>query len=326
MKDTGMKTKNALPRIYFIDRKIASGSCPNSRQLAREYEVSVSTISRDIEFMRVMLNAPIKYDAARRGYYYSEKTYRVPGGFATADDMQAIGIVKSLLVQYQNTPVYGTVRQLLENITAPLSGGDMVVPLEDRIAAPPPASAAVDGGVWNAVMEGLRENRVLEFEYRGMWDEKHKKRRVRPWQLLFDSGAWFLYGYAEERGAARLFSLSRMKNAGVTKTPFTLPADYSYLAQTGGSYFGVFAGNEKQKYRVAFYGGAAVWAGERKWAADQTIEETAGGVIIGFTSSQYDKVLEWVLSRGCLAMPLEPEDLVEDWKNHVEEMRRLAEI
>jgi len=26
-----------------------------------------------------------------------------------------------------------------------------------------------------------------------------KKRRVYPYQLLFDSGVWYLYGFAEER-------------------------------------------------------------------------------------------------------------------------------
>jgi hypothetical protein len=61
--------RTALPRIYFIDRQIASLSYPNTRILAETYETSEATISRDIEFMRTMLNAPIVFDHAHNGYY-----------------------------------------------------------------------------------------------------------------------------------------------------------------------------------------------------------------------------------------------------------------
>jgi hypothetical protein len=63
---------------------------------------------------------------------------------------------------------------------------------------------------------------------------------------------------------------------------------------------------------------------ERQWAADQEIEETDNGVVIHFSSTQYHKILEWVLSRGCTARPLEPEGQVKDWKRHVAEMGRMT--
>jgi hypothetical protein len=42
-----------------------------------------------------------------------------------------------------------------------------------------------------------------------------------------------------------------------------------------------------------------------------------------FTSAQYHKVLEWVLSHGCYALPVEPEKLVEEWKWHGAEMWKM---
>ena len=65
--------KTALPRIYQIDEKIASMSYPNTDDLSRMCETSTSTISRDIEFMRDQLFAPIEYDSLNRGYYYTQK-------------------------------------------------------------------------------------------------------------------------------------------------------------------------------------------------------------------------------------------------------------
>jgi hypothetical protein len=73
--------KIVLPRIYFIDQEIASGKFPSTAELAKKYETSVSTISRDIAFMKEKLNASIEYKALRRGYYFSEPHYRIPAGF-----------------------------------------------------------------------------------------------------------------------------------------------------------------------------------------------------------------------------------------------------
>ena len=65
MNDRKSIPKTALPRIYFIDRETASGKYPNTKTLAKTYETGTATISRDIEFMRVMMNAPIEYDYLR---------------------------------------------------------------------------------------------------------------------------------------------------------------------------------------------------------------------------------------------------------------------
>ncbi|MDR1180101.1 MAG: DNA-binding protein, partial [Spirochaetales bacterium] len=59
-------------------------------------------------------------------------------------------------------------------------------------------------------------------------------------------------------------------------------------------------------------------------AADQSVRETKNGIIITFSSVQYDKVLEWVLSRGGSARPLAPKVLVADWKRHIQMMAEKA--
>jgi predicted DNA-binding transcriptional regulator YafY len=206
-------SRTSLPRIYFIDSRIASGAYPNTSTLAAEYEVSEATISRDIELMRNRLHAPIAYDALHRGYYYTQKSCRLPAGYASAQDMLALGMAKTLLTLYRNTPLHDAVDRLLDSITAPLAADGASQWYKDRIVVPPVASIIIPEGIWEPIITGLRENRVIAFEYCGIWDEGYKPRRVRPYQLLFDNGVWYLYGYAEERKAIRMFSLPRMRNA-----------------------------------------------------------------------------------------------------------------
>jgi predicted DNA-binding transcriptional regulator YafY len=318
--------KTALPRIYFIDRQIASGAYPNTRELAEAYEISEATISRDIDFMRTMLNAPIAYDSKHNGYYYEKETFRLSAGYATAEEMLALGMTKNLLSLYRDTPLYETIRQLLEIIGAPLAetGASSKSPdwYRDRIVVPPIASAEVNPQIWQVITRALRDNTVITFDYCGAWDDKPQRRKVRPYQILFDTGVWFLYAFDENRKAQRIFSLSRMENPAITETSFELPSDYDYRIKVDGSYFGVFAGTKQYKFKVVFYDEAIVWVKERRWAANQKNIDTDDHVCVSFTSTQYEKVLEWVLSRGCNAVPLEPPELVQDWREHVEWMKK----
>jgi len=317
--------KSALARLYFIDTEIASGKFPNTGYLAKKWEgISISTISRDIEFMKVSMNAPIEYDALHRGYYYSEPNYRIPTGFSGADELLALGMAKNILTMYKDTPIYDAAHHLLDSIIAPLAVESNSNWYESRIVVPQVPSAPIPPDVWNPLTTALRENRVLTFEYQGAYDEDYKTRRVRPYQLLFDTGLWYLYGFAEERKGIRVFSLARIKNIVLEKDRFLLPKDFDYRADSGSSHFGVFAGHKKYRFKIAFYDYSVTWVTDRQWADDQKIAETADGVIVTFTSSQFEKVVEWVLSRGCTARPLEPELLVDVWQSNIEEMRKMA--
>lgn len=317
--------KTALPRIYQIDKKIASGSFPNSDDLANMCETSISTISRDIEFMRDQLYAPIEYCALNRGYFYTEKTFRLPAGFTTAEDLLALSMAKSIFSLYRETPLFEVSNNLLESILTPISYDGNSDWLEKRILVPQIASAKIDSAVWETIVSGLKQNAIITFDYLGVWDEEEQSRKVHPYQLLFDSGMWYLYGFSEERKAARIFSLSRISKAKVTNNIFTLPKNYSYNDFSGGSYFGAFIGQEKNLFAIDCYEEAAVFVPERQWAADQKITKIDDGIRIEFSSTQYEKVLKWVLSFGCSAVPIKPKKLVDDWKWHIQEMRKLVQ-
>ena len=319
--------KSAWARLCFIDRQIASGKFPNTKHLAQKWEgISISTISRDIDFMKNRLNAPIEYDALRRGYYYAKSNYRIPMGFSGADELLALGMVKNILTLYRDTPIYDAANHLLDCITAPLAVEGNSGWYESRIVVPQVPSAPVSPDLWNVITTALRENRVLTFEYQGTYDEDYKPRRVRPYQLLFDTGLWYLYGFAEERKGIRIFSLRRIKNVALAKDRFLLPKDFDYRADSAGSFFGVFAGQKRYRFKIAFYDYSVVWVKDRQWAEDQKITETDDGVIVTFTSTQFDKVAEWVLSRGSTARPLEPESLVNVWRTNIEEMQKIARL
>jgi len=121
-----------------------------------------------------------------------------------------------------------------------------------------------------------------------------------------------------------MFSLSRIRNIGLEDETFTFtfPASADYRARVDGSFYGAYSGEKKRRFRIAFYNDGAMRIQERRWSADQRIEETPDGVILSFTSAQYGKVLELALSNGRDALPLEPAELVRDWQENIRDMQK----
>ena len=150
-----------------------------------------------------------------------------------------------------------------------------------------------------------------------------EERHVRPYELFFDMGGWRLSGYDIDRKAVFSFTLSRIKNVRVTDVRFSLPKEYESSKKNNDMYFGVYTGEKKQKYRIAFYNAAAKWVRERHWASDQKIRDIKNGIIIEFTCSQPWKVLQWLFSHGASAHPLAPVELVEEWRRQIKGLWKL---
>ena len=97
-------------------REIAKGRYPNCSQLAGDYEVSVKTIQRDLDYMRYRLDAPIGYSAKHRGYWYTEPNYQLPAISIKESDLFAIYLAEKLLTQYEGTPLYDSLRSVFRKI------------------------------------------------------------------------------------------------------------------------------------------------------------------------------------------------------------------
>ena len=63
---------NANTRIQWLHKRLVNGSFPNARRLAERFRISPRQAQRDIDFLKKKMGAPIAYDSARRGFYYTE--------------------------------------------------------------------------------------------------------------------------------------------------------------------------------------------------------------------------------------------------------------
>ena len=317
-------TYRMLERISYIHRKIKSGCYPNTKQLAFDLESGIATISRDLDYMRDRMYAPIEYDYAQKGYYYTEPFEPTLQNYLSENDLRVLLSAKVLLSHYKNTPVYEDACSVLDLLSSSAMNGKNAE-LLNRITVAPTVETTVNQDIWNEIQDALNKNHILQFDYTDRWGKQTEQRKLRPYQLVLDDGVCYLFGFDELRNAERIFSLIRMRNAVVTDEAFELPEDFEFSSRLVDGNFGAVFKQKSEHYKIEFYREAQMVVKERKWAENQIIKDEENKTIIEFDSTQFLKIKAWVLSNGCNAKPLEPEWLVKEWKKHAIEMAKMAE-
>lgn len=315
-------TYRMLERISHIHRKIKSGCYPNTKQLAYELESGLATISRDLDYMRDRMYAPIEYDFTHKGYYYTEYFEPSMQNHLSDKDLRVMLSAKTLLSHYKNTPIYEEACSMLDLLSSNAMEGKNTA-LMNRIAVAPSVETNVNQEIWNAIQDSLNQNHILQFDYTDRWGKRSEQRRLRPYQLVLDEGVCYLFGYDELRQAERIFSLIRMKNAVVTEDEFELPDDFEFESRCKDGNFGAVFSKKTDHYVIEFYNEARLIVKEKIWADSQVFKEDDNKTTIEFDSSQFLKIKAWILSNGCNAKPIQPEWLVNEWKRHITEMSKM---
>lgn len=143
--------KVVLRRIRAIDIEIRSGTYPNTNDLAKKLEVGVRTISRDIEEMKLFYNAPIAFDRAKNGYYYTEDSFYIKDISLSEGELFSVALFERLLSGYRNTPLEKHLRSVFRKIAESLSERATIdtMYLDDSVTYISEPLAQIDAEVFN---------------------------------------------------------------------------------------------------------------------------------------------------------------------------------
>jgi predicted DNA-binding transcriptional regulator YafY len=313
------KFKPQFSRLLFIDRRLREGKYPNCSSLAKEYEVSQRTIHRDIEYMRDTVGAPIEYDNGRRGFYYTEKNYALPGIGIRESDLFAICIAEKALEQYANTPVYEKLLSIFEKLRLYLPDSVTVKPawIDNRFTFLQESFTTIDPAIWETVAEGLRTTRRVDITHQKAGGEEITRRLVSPYHIVNFRGEWYLVGHCSVRNAVVRFALSRIRSAELTDGIFSIPADFDFGSYLG-SHFGIMTEDREYEVKIEFSSRQAPYVEERTWHTGQTITRNGDGtILLAFTTNSLFELKRWILSWGADARVVEPDILVRQMKDEL---------
>ena len=269
-------------RYQAIDQIIASGRKLKWNQIIDELrdeydiETSKSQFFRDIGELQEKYQAPIDTDFETSGYFYTDPKYRLPRFYTDENAAKAARLIKTLMERVKGNPLYKEAQEVFESLaieSRDLSIENIKVSKKsdnDRIIFVGAPNKDIPAETWRLIDKALQENLVITFDYKSLTDTKPKKRRVQPWQLIYDNGNWNLHALDVIKNGRRRYSLSEMKNIQLTKEVFRLPKDYDFRKMTMGS-FGCMCHDTKLDYKIHLHGYAARVSKNRVWGENQTI-------------------------------------------------------
>ena len=208
-----------IDRLLSIIMILLEKKKVSAPELAREFEVSVRTIYRDIETIN-QAGVPIVTYAGTNGGIGILDSYKADKRLFTPKDvtmlLMALGSVRT---SFSSGEVAGAI--------AKIKG---LVPEYDRKAIEMRADQiSIDLTPWSgnvasvktleAIQLALRENLLLHFAYQDR-NRQSSIRCIEPYRLILKRANWYIGGYCLDRQAIRLFKISRMSNIAVGRERF----------------------------------------------------------------------------------------------------------
>ncbi|HZO58383.1 MAG TPA: WYL domain-containing protein [Solirubrobacterales bacterium] len=178
------------------------------------------------------------------------------------------------------------------------------------------------------VETAISRRKTIEFEYYSIERDAQSKRKVDPYHLLYQGGQFYLVGHSHERGAMRVFRLSRITDkvsyASKAEHDFTTPEDFDPWAYARRADWQL---GEPEATAQVWISERIAWLVERdfgqygeftpvtqsgsQWRAGSRRVPGPGAV---FTTefAQPRQLVSWVLGLGEHARLLEPSELVDE--------------
>jgi len=290
-----------------------------------ELEASRNTVTRDFEYMRDQLGAPIEYCREQNGHRYAPEgpVFELPGFWMNASELHALLACEQMLEQAQPRLMANRLEPLRQRIQTLLgeSGHDAQL-ISERIQIKPIQTRTSQPGVFNPVAEAALRSYRLCFTYLGRGRKDSEERVVQPQRLLHYRSNWYLVAWCEAREGLRIFSLDRIRQVQ------TLDSEIAPLASeeldafiTSG--FGIFGGAAQARAHLVFTQQAAEWVSEEQWHTDQLSEWKEGAFHLWVPYANDTELTMEILRYGPDVEVLEPAELREKVRSRIEEMSRV---
>ena len=242
---------------------------------------------------------------------------------------EQISIISSFLESIKDSPVYEKAREFLSKEEEKLESFRNTNTNSanfSRILFLGAPEANIKKETWDKIYQAMGTNSIVQIQYTSEGKSNSETYKVQPFQLIFDNGIWELWSYCltNKHEGMKLFNLSRISSIHILELSkkFILPRDYNFLNSLSGN-FGCYNDGNKLLFKIQFAKNSYAWlySKDRIWGDSQEVEETDDGFVLSFEAYQFKPILRWVLGWADEVTPLEPAELVTEWK---EKIRKLA--
>lgn len=264
-------------------------------ELARRFEVSRRTISRDLDAL-CQAGIPIITAQGYDGGISLAAGYKLDKTLLTEDELQDILTGLGGLDSVSRASARGKLLEKLQSLGAQtLSASDeVIIDLASFYQDSLTAKIAL-------IRAAINHHQLITFQYYQATGSQ--ERLVEPYHLVFKWSDWYVLGYCRTRYAFRLFKLNRLWDAQAlseTFVPRPVPAEAlqleGYFAKPAFHLQAVFAA--KDRHRLI-----------EEYGVDCFSKLSCGRLLLERDFVSYDNMLQWVQSFGDAVLVLTPDEL-----------------
>jgi predicted DNA-binding transcriptional regulator YafY len=321
-----MSTK--LERLLLMDGIIRSGNYPSVRTLIERFEVSERTVLNDIEFLKERLHAPLSYSRSQRGYFYTDKDWKLPTLPVTEGQLLALFLSVELAQRYLGTNFERPLRDAIQQM-ADMLPNDVQISMSElahHYSIRPGASAKTPPDTLVALQQAIRNRHPVDMVYFTANSGQENQRVVHPYHLFNARGEWYLVAYDLLRQGIRQFALPRIRSWRIlTEEHFELDPTFSLEAYFRES-FQAEHGNQIVEVVLLFDAYQARYMKERTWHPSQETEDRPdGSLVMRFKTGALAEVQRQIMSYGRHVKVLAPDSLAVAVRDELQATLRLYE-
>jgi predicted DNA-binding transcriptional regulator YafY len=272
-------------RIYKLHNLLQNRRFITRKELQIKLEVARATLTRDIEFLRSQMNAPVVYDPDLGGYFLDKKSavngmHELPGLWFNETEIKALLAIEGLLESIQPGLLGPHIAPLKKRLEQLLSKGKHAPnEIRKRILLLPsnPRKLALEH--FEECAAATLSRKRLRISHYDRHLDATVDRDVSPQRLVRYKENWYLDTWCHLRDAIRTFSVDAIRGAATLEQTAVDVSDEELDAVLGAGY-GIYAGSEVQWATLRFSPWQARWTSQETWHVDQRAHWEPGGSYI----------------------------------------------
>lgn len=303
-------------RLYRIDQLLRNRRAIARHELIEALECSQATLTRDIEYLRSQLNAPIVFDKELGAYRLTADgnapAYALPGLWLNDTEIHALLAIEHLLESIQPGllgPHIAPLRKRLESLLG--KGRFASDEIRRRILllqANPRRSTAAHFAV---CAEATLSRKRLLIKHQDRALGTLSEREVSPQRLVRYKENWYLDTWCHSRNAIRTFAVDALRGAEIIETAAREIPDEELNAVLASGY-GIYAGRNVRWATLRFTPWQAHWTAAEIWHAEQRSHfDDEGRYLLEIPYSDDSELLMDILKYGPQVEVLAPAELRE---------------
>ncbi|MCL2236030.1 MAG: YafY family transcriptional regulator [Defluviitaleaceae bacterium] len=287
-----------IDRLMGILTVLLQSKQVTALELARRFEVSRRTISRDIDAL-CQAGIPIITQQGFGGGISIVEGFKLDKSVLTAAELgDLIAALRGIGSVGNETRIQRTLDKLGAGESAVISLPEPVV-IDLASYYKTDLTAKIE-----AIKQAVLERRLISFDY--YYSKGNDHRQIEPYFAVFKWADWYVFGFCTERQDWRIFKLNRLWNLLVTQTTFDLrdipPDRRDFGNHWQGNHTLVAIFDKSVRYQLIETYGLDCYT------------ETPEGLHFEVSFDNIDFYLSWLLSFGGKVKVLQPPELAEQIK------------